>query len=213
MRPEPECKVTRKRIMRALTVVGVLVAVQAIGIAIYRAVESDRDSRRSETGGSAAFAVDAFTMTDVALTLERPDGTRLTLAALLGRPVVLHFWATWCGPCRVELPTLIAQHRSLAARGVELLLVSVDDDWTVVRGFFDEAGVPPADSRCFARPGRNLQRHRTQRCFVDIAHHGPSRDRPALTPLHECQPRWQPDRIHRRRLAPVTWLCGSTRCR
>lgn len=133
---------TRKRVIRALAVVGALVAVQAIAILIYRAVESGRDGRNHTTRSSSAFAVDAITMADVALTLERQDGTRSTLAALRGRPVVLHFWATWCGPCRSELPTLIAQHRSLASRGVELVLVSVDDDWPDVREFFGEPGVP-----------------------------------------------------------------------
>ncbi|MGE3457044.1 MAG: TlpA family protein disulfide reductase [Kofleriaceae bacterium] len=122
-----------------------LVAVQAI--AIYRAVESGRESRGSETQRASGFTVDTIAMPDIPLTLERADGTRSTVAALRGRPVVLHFWATWCGPCRSELPTLIAQHRSLTARGVELLLVSVDDDWSDVRGFFGEGGIPPAVSR------------------------------------------------------------------
>ena len=147
MQPQLERSVTRKRIIRVATIIGVLVAVQAIAIVLYRAVESGRESRGTETHGASGFSVDTIAMTDIELTLERSDGTRSTLAALRGRPVVLHFWATWCGPCRSELPTLIAQHRSLTARGVELLLVSVDDDWSDVRSFFGEGGIPPAVRR------------------------------------------------------------------
>ncbi len=138
---------TRKRMGRVVAVVGVLVAIQAIAIVIYLAVESGRESRTSQTRGSPAFAVDSITIRDPALALERPDGAKSTLSTLRGRPVVLHFWATWCGPCRSELPTLIARHRSLASRGIELLLVSVDDDWSDVRTFFGDAGLPSAVSR------------------------------------------------------------------
>lgn len=138
---------TRKRMGRVVAVVGVLVAIQAVAVVIYRAVESGRESRTAQTRGSAAFAIDSVTMSDPALAFERPDGAKATLSTLRGRPVVLHFWATWCGPCRAELPTLIAQHRLLASRGIELLLVSVDDDWSDVRTFFGDAGIPSAVSR------------------------------------------------------------------
>lgn len=42
------------------------------------------------------------------------------------RPVVLHFWATWCGACREEFPRLGPGLMKLAARGVEVALVSID---------------------------------------------------------------------------------------
>lgn len=55
------------------------------------------------------------------------DGTRFDLAELRGKVVLLHFWATWCDSCRVEMPALAHLYSDLHARGLELLAVSADD--------------------------------------------------------------------------------------
>jgi peroxiredoxin len=44
-----------------------------------------------------------------------------------GQVVLLNIWATWCGPCRVEMPSLEALHRSYAREGLKIVAVSVDD--------------------------------------------------------------------------------------
>ena len=70
----------------------------------------------------APMAVDAG-----GLVLARLDGTETDLAALLaGRPAILHFWATWCGPCREELPALAAYAADLAVNGGALVVVAVE---------------------------------------------------------------------------------------
>jgi thiol-disulfide isomerase/thioredoxin len=57
--------------------------------------------------------------------------------------VILNFWATWCAPCRVEIPHLIALHEEWKAEGVRIVGVSVDrSDASVVRQFVEELGVP-----------------------------------------------------------------------
>jgi thiol-disulfide isomerase/thioredoxin len=58
--------------------------------------------------------------------LERIDGKTLDLRSLRGKVVLLSFWATWCPPCRRELPTLERLARADAARDVEVVAVSVD---------------------------------------------------------------------------------------
>jgi thiol-disulfide isomerase/thioredoxin len=62
-----------------------------------------------------------------ALSVPRLDGGGLDLAALRGKVVIINFWATWCSPCRAEMPQLDAFYRRYRARGLELLGVSVDE--------------------------------------------------------------------------------------
>jgi len=54
------------------------------------------------------------------------DGERITTEALLGRVVILTFWATWCGPCRTELPVLSAYATQHAAEGLTVLGLTLD---------------------------------------------------------------------------------------
>jgi peroxiredoxin len=74
--------------------------------------------------GAATPAVGSAAPAFVALT---PDGERFDLAALRGRVVLLHFWATWCDSCRTEMPILARLGSELGTRGLELLTVSADD--------------------------------------------------------------------------------------
>ena len=67
-------------------------------------------------------------------TLTALDGSQYTLRSLRGRPVVLNFWATWCGPCRFELPML--QRWAHAHPEVITLGIAVDSDRATVERFF-----------------------------------------------------------------------------
>ncbi len=73
------------------------------------------------------------------LDYRRADGSTGQLGAHRGKPLLLHFWATWCPPCTRELPALIELGR---IGSPPVLLVALDRDWAAVREFFG-GRVPP----------------------------------------------------------------------
>ena len=68
------------------------------------------------------------------------NGDSVSLASLRGKVVLFNIWATWCHPCRAEIPELRALQARYQDRGLELVGVSVDADGTddAIRGFMDE---------------------------------------------------------------------------
>ena len=64
------------------------------------------------------------------LSLKDMNGQKVRLRDLRGKPVVLNFWATWCGPCKAELPMLVDAAKDYGSRGVVFVAVSLDDEKT-----------------------------------------------------------------------------------
>lgn len=89
------------------------------------------------TGGGplevGALAYD-FALNDVA-------GNRVQLSNFAGQPVIINFWATWCGPCRIEMPELEAVYQAYQDEGLAILALDQQESAEDVAIFFDELGL------------------------------------------------------------------------
>ncbi|HEY3116188.1 MAG TPA: TlpA disulfide reductase family protein [Chloroflexota bacterium] len=69
------------------------------------------------------------------------DGQTLTQDDFVGRPVVLNFWATWCVPCRQEMPAFQRLYSQYRDQGVAVVGIAVQDDPVVARQFIGDLGI------------------------------------------------------------------------
>src|SRR5216110_560664 len=80
----------------------------------------------------------SFTVTDI-------DGHRVSLSQLKGKPVLINFWATWCVPCRDELPLIRDEYLAHRADGLEVVAINWGDESAgTVRSFWKRLSLQPA---------------------------------------------------------------------
>lgn len=76
------------------------------------------------------------------IAFEDARGRKRTLGDFRGKVVLLNVWATWCAPCREEMPTLDRLQQKLGGPGFEVLALSIDADGaSAVKRFYDEIGI------------------------------------------------------------------------
>ena len=76
---------------------------------------------------------------DLSGSLATLDGKRVPLRELKGKALLINAWATWCGPCRLEMPYLADLHRRLSKEGLAIAAVSWEEPGAV-RTFLEETG-------------------------------------------------------------------------
>ena len=94
----------------------------------------------ASTGGAAlAAACDAEARpANLDFTLQDKDGNDVHFESLKGKVVLLNFWATWCGPCKIEIPWFVEFAEQHAGDGLVVLGLSVDDTVDKIQAFADE---------------------------------------------------------------------------
>jgi cytochrome c biogenesis protein CcmG/thiol:disulfide interchange protein DsbE len=127
LEPQPAEPAARRRGLSLGSIVlllGVLMVVIVVGIALLRAKQGQPTS-----GLAPDFTVTTF------------DGETIRLSDLRGRPVVINFWASWCGPCRDEAPRFQSVWERYRDQGVMILGITYVDDENESRAFMAEYGV------------------------------------------------------------------------
>jgi peroxiredoxin len=114
---------------------GLMALVLVVGIAWIAAsrvpVEAAGARNQRPPSPQAGFAAPDFT-------LETPDGETIHLADLRGQAVVINFWATWCPPCRAEMPAIQQVYDQYREQGLTVLAVNLQEGDSQVAGFADE---------------------------------------------------------------------------
>ena len=82
-----------------------------------------------------------------ALAFKRIDGTDGKLVVGKAKYTLVHFWASWCGPCKKQLPALRSLHDRYAAHGLATLSLSLDDDSAAWQGAVEKLKLPWTQGR------------------------------------------------------------------
>lgn len=110
----------------------VAVAVALGSIALFSACSDSQSVRASARNERDRKPAPNFTLKDA-------NGKSVSLADYKGKVVLLNFWATWCGPCGLEIPWFEEFEQQYKSQGFAVLGVSMDDDgWSAIKPYMEE---------------------------------------------------------------------------
>lgn len=118
----------KKSVLIALAVLSI-----AIGIYFYGRLSFSRSRTASSPAHEHSVAPD-FSLPDL-------SGQQIRLSTYRGKVVLLDFWATWCVPCREEIPHFIELQRRYAGQGLQIVGISMDDSADPVRDYYARFGM------------------------------------------------------------------------
>jgi peroxiredoxin len=118
----------------------ILAAAGAIGLALIVVGGLSLPSLKSGSGKlvDTAACDEGAKPANLGFKLKSIEGTTVNLADLRGKVIVLDFWATWCGPCKIEIPGFVDLQTRYRDRGLVVVGVSVDDPIEKLKPFAQE---------------------------------------------------------------------------
>jgi thiol-disulfide isomerase/thioredoxin len=148
----------RKRRTATIVMLAAIAGLAAGAVAVYvsrqhpgnRIETADRCADRADfaraVGAAATGEVAAMAAADPvslsALSFDAPDGSRLRIADFSGRTILLNLWATWCAPCRAEMPALDRLQGDMGGEAFEVVAVNVEKGSAEKpKAFLEEIGV------------------------------------------------------------------------
>ena len=104
------------------------------------AVEQGTATSAPSTAAQLPSSGGALTVGDLPyeFTLNDLDGNLVTLSQFVGQPIIINFWATWCAPCRVEMPELQAAFDAYQEEDLVILALNHDESPEAVQLFFED---------------------------------------------------------------------------
>jgi thiol-disulfide isomerase/thioredoxin len=132
----PERKPSKVAVFIAMAAVAIAILIVMLAPGAENPAPPAADSKGNLTGSpntaeedAAADAKAAGKSAPLNFTLKDMNGVDVKLAAFKGKPIVLNFWATWCGPCRAEIPSLVELNTQYGQEGKDVVIlgISVDD--------------------------------------------------------------------------------------
>jgi cytochrome c biogenesis protein CcmG/thiol:disulfide interchange protein DsbE len=100
------------------------------------------NSSKSVNAAGRAMKSDAARKPAPEFALKDADGKTVRLSDYKGKVVLLDFWATWCGPCKMEIPWFIDFERKYKDKGFAVVGISMDEEgWTAIKPFVSELAI------------------------------------------------------------------------
>ncbi len=115
--PTPDSRRWKTRWLPAAGLIGVVLLVYFGGF--FPASPPEKSPRKIKCLGDDSLSAPLFSLPDL-------QGNKVELASFKGKVILLEFWATWCGPCKEEIPSLNELHRKFQGEGLAVIGISLD---------------------------------------------------------------------------------------